>query len=169
MLPKSTFSRLTFHGFVFFSISAALALSVLSVGTTLVFAQSSKPQGNTPRQTEKAGGAADVARGKYLVEGVAMCGQCHTPTDSNGNPDRSRWLQGGSVPYMPAKANSDWPISAPRIGGTPPADDADMIKLLTTGIWTTGNRLRLPMPQFRMERGDAEAVVAYLKTVKAQP
>jgi hypothetical protein len=57
------------------------------------------------------------------------------------------------------------PINAPRIGGTPPAPDADMIKLLTTGIWTTGNRLLLPMPQFRMERGDAEAVLAYLKSL----
>jgi hypothetical protein len=56
---------------------------------------------------------------------VAMCGQCHTPVDSNGNPDRTRWLQGGPEPYMPARPNSDWPISAPRIGGTPPADDAD--------------------------------------------
>jgi mono/diheme cytochrome c family protein len=66
---------------------------------------------------------------------------------------------------MPARPNSDWPISAPRIGGTPPADDADMVKLLTTGIWTTGDRLRSPMPQFRMERSDAEAVIAYLKSL----
>jgi hypothetical protein len=43
-----------------------------------------------------------------------------------------------------------------------------MIKLLTTGIWTAGNSLRLPMPQFRMDRGDAEAVVAYLKSVTRQ-
>ncbi len=63
----------------------------------------------------------------------------------------------------------DWPINAPRIGGTPPANDADMIKLLTTGIWTDGKHLRLPMPQFRMDRGDAEAVVAYLKSVTSQP
>ena len=32
-----------------------------------------------------------------------------------------------------------------------------MVKLLTTGIWTTGNGLRFPMPQFRMDRKDAEA------------
>jgi len=43
-----------------------------------------------------------------------------------------------------------------------------MIKLLTTGIWTTGNPLRAPMPQFRMERSDAEAVVAYLKSLTAK-
>jgi hypothetical protein len=40
-----------------------------------------------------------------------------------------------------------------------------MVKLLTTGIWTTGDRLRSPMPQFRMERSDAEAVIAYLKSL----
>ncbi len=109
-----------------------------------------------------------MARGKYIVEDVAVCGQCHTPRDSSGNLDRSRWLQGGPVPYQPSRPDSDWPISAPRIGGTVPANDADMIRLLTTGIWTTGNRLRLPMPQFRMDRSDAEAVVAYLKTVNPQ-
>ncbi len=160
-----------FAGLVVFAVYTALALAMFSYGVTPASAQSNNMENGKPPSSaphEKAGTAADVARGKYLVEGVAVCGQCHTPRDSNGNLDRSHWLQGGSVPYMPAKANSDWPISAPRIGGTPPASDADMIKLLTTGIWTNGNRLRLPMPQFRMERGDAEAVVAYLKTVKAQ-
>ena len=167
MLLRSTFPRLGF-----FPVFAALALAMFLYGVTPASAQSnnmenSKPPSSAPH--EKAGAASEVARGKYLVEGIAMCGTCHTPTDGNGNPDRAHCLQGGSVPYMPAKANSDWPISAPRIGGTPPADDADMIKLLTTGIWTNGNRLRLPMPQFRMDRGDAEAVVAYLKSVTPQP
>jgi mono/diheme cytochrome c family protein len=94
-----------------------------------------------------------------------MCGQCHTPRDNEGNPDRSRWLQGGPLPYQPSTPNADWPQTVPRIGGTPPALDADMIKLLTTGIWITGKPLRTPMPQFRMERSDAEAVVAYLKSL----
>lgn len=95
-----------------------------------------------------------------------MCGQCHTPNDPGGNPDRRRWLQGGSVPFQPSKPDPNWPINAPRIGGTPlPASDDDMVKLLTTGVWTTGSQLRPPMPQFRMEKGDAEAVVAYLKSL----
>jgi hypothetical protein len=68
----------------------------------------------------------------------------------------------------PPKPDPNWPLSAPRIGGNPPANDADMVKLLTTGIWTTGNRLRFPMPQFRMDPKDAEAVVAYLKSVPAR-
>jgi len=95
-----------------------------------------------------------------------MCGQCHTPRDSNGKVDRSRWLQGGPVPWAPADgAMSNWPTIAPRIGGDPPASDADMIKLLTTGIWTTGKPLRFPMMPFRMSEADAKAVIAYLKSV----
>jgi len=166
MLLRTAFLRMAFY-----SICSALAVLLCFAGPA--FAQNdktenNKPQGSASHQTEKAGTPGAVARGKYLVEGVAMCGTCHTPTDGNGNPDRARWLQGASVPYMPARPSADWPISTPRIGGTPPADDADMVKLLMTGIWTTGNHLRLPMPQFRMDRGDAEAVVAYLKTVTSQ-
>ena len=152
---------LVFH--LAFSLSTAIALALIL--DAVAFTQDSKPQ----RQSKPAGAATDVARGKYLVKDVAVCGQCHTPRDRNGNLDRTRWLQGASVPYLPARPDMDWPINAPRIGGTPPANDADMIKLLTTGIWTNGNRLRLPMPQFRMDRSDAEAVVAYLKSVTPQP
>ena len=141
------------------AIAVAVALAQLSGGGTPAFAQSER---------HSTGSGESVARGKYLVESVAMCGVCHTPRDSNGNPDRSRWLQGGPLPWVPAKPTSDWPLNAPRIGGTPPANDADMIKLLTTGVWTTGDHLRFPMPQFRMERSDAEAVVAYLKSLTPQ-
>ena len=142
-------------------ILAAVTFGLLTGVSQLAVAQGSKPKSSS----EKGSTASDAARGKYLVESVAMCGTCHTPRDSNGNLDRSRWLQGSSVPYMPAKPDSDWPINAPRIGGTPPARDEDMVKLLTTGVWTTGKQLRLPMPQFRMERSDAAAVIAYLKSL----
>lgn len=165
MLKQFMFRRSTYSRVALIALAGFLILTLLSNGVIRTFAQSGKPQ----HPSEKAGAAPDVARGKYLVEDVAVCGQCHTPRDSSGNLDRTRWLQGRPVPYMPARPDSDWPINAPRIGGTPPADDTDMVKLLTTGIWTNGNRLRLPMPQFRLDRSDAEAVVAYLKTVTPQP
>jgi len=150
-----------------FALSLALpGLAFLSGGLVPAHGQNAKP--STSRTAEKPGGG-DIARGRYIVEDVAVCGQCHTPRDQDGNPDRSRWLQGAPIPWMPAKSNSNLPLSAPRIGGNPPADDADMIKLLTTGIWKDGNRLRYPMPQFRLERADAEAVVAYLKSVQPHP
>ena len=40
-----------------------------------------------------------------------------------------------------------------------------MVKLLTTGIWVDGKQLRDPMPKFKMTAADAQAVVAYLKSV----
>lgn len=145
-------------------VFGAIAFTLLAGAPQFALAQSNKPKS----ASEKKSAASDAARGKYLVEAVAMCGQCHTPRDANGNLDRTRWLQGAPVPWMPAKADANWPLSAPRIGGTPPANDADLIKLLTTGVWTTGKQLRPPMPQFRMERADAEAIVAYLRSLTPQ-
>ncbi|MFZ0863476.1 MAG: cytochrome c [Candidatus Sulfotelmatobacter sp.] len=166
MLPQRPSERGLLHRWVFHLafvwVCAAIALVLLLGNLTFAQSQNSQPH-------NKATGGGAVARGKYIVEGVARCGQCHSPRDSDGNPDRAHWLQGAPVPWVPAKPDSNWPINAPRIGGTPlPASDADMIKLLTTGIWTNGNHLRPPMPQFRMDRGDAEAVVAYLKSLTAQ-
>ena len=111
---------------------------------------------------------ADVARGKYLVENVAMCGQCHTPRDNKGALEQNRALEGSPVILRPAIPDPNWPINAPRIAGNPPASDEDIVKLLTTGIWTDGKPLRFPMMPFRMSEGDAKAVLAYLKSLPPQ-
>jgi mono/diheme cytochrome c family protein len=115
---------------------------------------------------QATGGGDQVARGKYIVEDVAMCGTCHTPRLPNGELDRSRWLAGAPVPYLPAQPTADWPINAPRLAGTPPTTNAGMITLLTTAVWIDGTRLRDPMPKFHMTRADAEAVVAYLRSLR---
>ena len=163
IVPRSSAWSHRFGCASFLTFVWAYPAVVLLLGT-FVLAQS---QDHPSR--DKAGSGGGVARGKYIVEGVAMCGQCHSPRESDGDPGRSHWLQGAPVPWDPPKPDPNWPLTAPRIGGTPlPASDGDMVKLLTTGIWTTGNRLRPPMPQFRMEPSDAEAVVAYLKSLNAQ-
>ena len=139
-----------------------MAAAMVLAGGVLTLAQGGKsPSGKVNE--------AAAARGKYIVEGVARCTQCHTPLDSEGNPDRAQWLQGAPIRWVPAAPDSNWPLQAPRIGGVPlPASDEDMAKLLMTGVWTTGDHLRAPMPQFRMDREDAEAVVAYLKSLSQQ-
>jgi mono/diheme cytochrome c family protein len=109
-----------------------------------------------------------IARGKYVVEGVAICGMCHTPRTDSGEVDNARALDGAAVWLLPAHPSGNWPLKAPRIAGTPPASDDDMVRLLMTGVWTDGNRLRPPMPQFRMSREDAEAVVAYLRSLTSR-
>src|SRR5579871_1878598 len=115
--------------------------TVLIAVVALLFSgmQAQQPARSTPQVHD--GRAADVTRGKYLVENVAMCGECHTPRDSNGALDRTKTLAGAPVILRPPNPDPNWPLTAPRIGGTPPASDADMVKLLTTGIWTTGKPL----------------------------
>ncbi len=124
--------------------------------------QRSAAQSSAPAQA----GGDQVARGKYIVEDVAMCGTCHTPRLPNGQLDRSQWLAGAPVPYLSARPTTDWPINAPRLAGTPPTTNAGMITLLTTAVWIDGKQLRDPMPKFHMTRADAEAVVAYLRSLR---
>src|SRR5260370_36632690 len=92
-------------------------LLVLVILFPLGQAQQVKPPSKTAKNTNSQG---LVARGKYIVEGVAMCGQCHTPRDSAGAPDRSRWLQGAPVWLVSAEPVADWPLHAPRNAGPPP-------------------------------------------------
>lgn len=70
------------------------------------------------------------------------------------------------MPYLSARPDPGWPILAPRIAGLPPMTDVQMITLLTTGICpNTGKPLRAPMPSFHMTPADAQAVLAYLKSL----
>src|SRR5579863_9484313 len=96
-------------------------LVVLAAATALT-AGALAQGGKSP--SGKVTNAAAVDRGKYLVDGVARCAQCHTPVDSEGNPDRTQWLQGAPVRWVPAVPDSNWPLQAPRICGIPlPASD----------------------------------------------
>ena len=114
---------------------------------------------------KRAPNEALAARGRYIVEGVARCEQCHTPRDASGNPDSSQKLEGAPVWLKSAELTENWPTQAPRLAGNPPGTDEEMVRLLTTGVWKDGKYLRQPMPQFRMTSEDAEAVVAYLKSL----
>jgi hypothetical protein len=59
-----------------------------------------------------------------------------------------------------------WAPAAPPIAGLPAGwTEAALVKLLMTGEGRLGTPLAPPMPQFRMTRQDAEAIVAYLKTL----
>ena len=148
-----------------------LPLFIVLVCTVSASAQAPpRPQkkGDKTEAPAIATSPAEVARGKYIVENVAMCPQCHTPRDGNDALDHAHELEGASEFFQPPHPAADWPLKAPRIGGNLPASDQDIIKLLTTGIWTDGKPLRLPMMPFRMSEADAKAVVAYLKSVKQE-
>jgi mono/diheme cytochrome c family protein len=111
-----------------------------------------------------AGG--DVERGRYLVERVAMCGECHSTRDASGQVVESLRLRGGPMTVSgPQWAGEDWPLYIPRIAGLPGYGDEQAMRLLTQGgLNREGRQLRPPMPRFRMTREDAAAVIAYLRS-----
>ena len=46
----------------------------------------------------ETGGNAQLDRGRYLVEALGHCAECHTPRDLTGGLDRARWMQGAPNP-----------------------------------------------------------------------
>lgn len=107
-----------------------------------------------------------VERGRYIVEDLVMCARCHTPNNLAGEGDRSNWLKGGPLQIRPTYPVPNWAVITPRLAGGPPNTEAEFIRLMTTGIARTGAPPRPPMPTFHMTKPDAEAVLAYLKSLK---
>jgi mono/diheme cytochrome c family protein len=109
---------------------------------------------NTPTVAQSSYTAADVAQGKYLVEGVGLCLGCHGQT-----------LQ-GQAPPANAPPNA---VPYPKIAGLPMfAKDDDAVKFFETGLLPDGSRAKPPMRQFRFKHTDAIAVTAYLRSVPSQ-
>lgn len=110
-----------------------------------------------------------VERGRYLVETIMGCGNCHTPQGPDG-PDLSKVLAGGFViedgPFRAVTSNIT-PDKATGIGGW---SDEEIAIAIREGIRPDGSLIGPPMP-FGFYRGigdeDLAAVVAYLRTVPA--
>jgi len=106
-----------------------------------------------------------LQRGEYLATRVGMCGDCHTPLDDKGEPDRAHALQGAPIDFQPAHPVPGWATVAPPIAGLPGWSDAAALKFLETGIAPNGKRAAPPMPWYRFSRSDAEALLAYLRSL----
>ncbi len=118
-------------------------------------------------RTKPAAGSNSVDRGRYIVDHLAMCPECHTPRDAAGQLQRAQYLMGGPVPVKaPPFPNTQWALKAPAIAGLVGYTEAQGIRLLMEGITADGRTPNPPMPRYRMNRGDAESVVAYLKSLK---
>jgi len=120
-------------------------------------------------QSSPARDAADLLKhGGYLVSHVAMCGDCHTPRKSNGDPDQSRLLQGTTLDIVPRQKTDQWADESPDITGSGLAREwspDEMVKFLTTGVDPQGMKATPPMPAFRLQQSDAHAVTLYLKSL----
>lgn len=109
---------------------------------------------------------AQIKRGQYLVERVAMCADCHTPHLDSGEYDRTQWLQGDVLDFKPTRP-MPFAAVAPQIAGLPTMPTDEMaIKFFETGTNALGKTAMPPMPRFQFEHDDAVAVVAYLRSLK---
>jgi mono/diheme cytochrome c family protein len=109
--------------------------------------------------------AAKVARGKYIVEGMGMCNDCHTPHGEKGELVAGKLLQGATLPFKPLVPMPVWADTTPSIAGLPGWTNQQAVRFLMTGVAYNGLPGRPPMPQYRMNKQDAEAVVAYLRSL----
>jgi hypothetical protein len=110
-------------------------------------------------------GADRVARGEYLVHGIAMCQECHTPRDEEGELVLDQLLMGAAMPVLPPAFVDRWGRRAPAIAGLPGYSDEDAVRLLTQGVTRRGTLPRPPMPKYRFSEDDARAVIAYLRSL----
>ena len=107
-------------------------------------------------------GQALVQRGDYLVNGVVLCGDCHTPRLADMSLDEERALQGAEMPPGPP----DMASYAPELAGIPANYTEDQfIAFLQTGVRPDGSYPMPPMPPYRLNQEDARAVAAYVATL----
>lgn len=129
----------------------------------LLFSLAGQAQQAKPASPDQAG--TQVDRGQYLVNEVAMCVQCHTPRTSSGELNRLELLKGAPIPVASPWPNRPWAVRSAHIAGLPGFRDEDILNLLTKGARLDGRVPQPPMPPFRMTRQDAEAVIAYLRSL----
>jgi len=121
------------------------------------------PVADAPQAAAKVSG--NIEHGRYLVENVVMCYECHSTRDPQGNIVPGTRFKGGPMPLRPTWT-TNWPIQIPRIAGLPGYTDELAMRLLTQGaIRWDGKQLRAPMPRFHMSTQDAADVIAYLRTL----
>ena len=110
-----------------------------------------------------------IERGRYLVHQVGMCIDCHSPRDEGGEFIESQHLTGAPLAFAPT-VSMPWMPAAPRIAGLPVGfTEEQTVDFLMTGERPHGRGPVLPpMPPYRMTRGDAEALAAYLRSLPGE-
>lgn len=102
-------------------------------------------------------------RGRYLVEALGHCGECHTPRGRLGGLDRARWLAGGPIPG----GKGTFPNITP---GKLAWSERDIVEYLTSGFTpdydSAGGHMALVVENSaRLPESDRAAIAAYLKRV----
>lgn len=112
---------------------------------------------------------ARLERGRYLVEGIGACGNCHTPKGPQGNLP-GKHLAGGFEIAEGFGVAVTPNITPDRTTGIGAWSDDEIIRAIREGKGRDGRTLGPPMPYGfyrRLSDMDVKAIVAYLRTVPA--
>ena len=105
---------------------------------------------------------------------VVYTGLRHTPKSINasryekGEVVEEQRLKGAPLDFKPTVPIPVWADKAVNIAGLPGWEKDAAIKFFRTGIAYNDLPARPPMPQYRFNQADAEAIVAYLMSLKPQ-
>ncbi|MEP2201712.1 MAG: cytochrome c [Tateyamaria sp.] len=108
-----------------------------------------------------------LARGRYMVEALGHCTECHTPRNAVGGLDRSRWMAGapnpsgkGTIPNI-TPAALEW-------------SEGDLVEYFTSGFTpdydSAGGKMAEVVENLsRLPETDRAAIAAYVKALPAVP
>jgi len=109
-----------------------------------------------------------VERGRYLVESLGHCGECHTPRSAFGfgGMDGSRWLAGGPSPEGEGHIPNITPHET-ALGGWSESDIAYYLESGFTPDFDSvgGTMVSVQDNMAKLPAIDVAAIAAYLKTV----
>lgn len=112
---------------------------------------------------------AKIERGKYLVEEVGRCQECHTPKTEAGEFDTTKWMKGATLVGVPATPIAGWHQKSPDITSTSALwarwGQDGFSKFLQTAKNPRGGKAGPPMPAYMLKAEDADAIAAYLKSL----
>ncbi len=136
-----------------FNIRAALGVwKLLFIRDNWVLANAETPQ---------------IARGRYLAEALAHCGECHTPRNILGGLERTAWLAGAPNPSGEGRTPN---ITSGKLEWS----QADIAEYLSSGLTpdfdTAGGAMAEVVKNTALlSNSDRAAIAAYVKAVPAQP
>jgi len=104
-----------------------------------------------------------LTRGRYLVEALGHCGECHTPRNALGGLDYSRWLQGAPNPDGKGRTPA---ITPDKLDWS----ELDIAAYLATGFTPEydsagGHMADVVQNLSHLPEDDLKAIAAYLKAL----
>lgn len=153
----------------------ALGAVVVVLGGGYAFARTKKPAQRPPSAETIEATEARLARGKYLVEHVVVCMDCHSERDWGRYGAPAKGVPGSGGDCMGEDVGAPGKICVSNISsskehGIGAWTDGEILRAVREGVDREGNALfpMMPYPFYRsLSDEDARAVVAFVRTLPA--